>query len=94
MSRRTESVAVRKLLYAVSAETMVKEDKFYFQRFYRDDRVRLRGSKDRVIGTVIRAAVVDEGGVIVEWDNRSGELHLHNPRHLETVWLDDEGREV
>ncbi len=94
MARRTQAVAVQKLFYAVSAGTMVKEDKYYFQRFYPNDVVRLRGSVDRTEGTVIRSNQQEDGGTIVEWDGREGRHYLHNPRHLENVYVDEKGNEV
>jgi len=88
-------VAVNKLKCFVTNDTLIEEKRRFFKRFYRDDRVRLRGSLDRTKGTVIRAAVVDEGGLIIAWDSKPGKLHLHNPRHIETVWIDDEtGKEI
>ena len=92
MSRR-DDLSVDRLKCFVNPSTLVEEKRRFFKRFYRDDRVRLRGSEDRVKGTVIRAAVVDEGGLIIAWDSKPGQLHLHNPRHIETVWLDEETKE-
>lgn len=84
-----------KLKCFVSNETLIEEKRRFFKRFYKDDRVRLRGSTYRGKGTVIRAAIEDEGGLKIEWDDREGELHFHNPCFIETVWLDDEtGEEV
>ena len=83
--RRTKSVDVKKLYYVVNAESMAKEDKFYFQRFYPGDVVQLRGSLDRTEGVVMRSNIGEDGGTLVQWDGRSGE-YLHNPRHLENVW--------
>ncbi len=85
MARRTDSVAVNKLFYAVKNETMVKEDKFYFQRFYPGDIVQLRGSLDRTEGEVIRSNIGEDGGTKVQWPGRD-RVYLHNPRHLENVW--------
>lgn len=84
--RRTKAVAVRKLFYVVSPQTMAQEDKWYFQRFYPNDVVRLRGSEDRTEGAVIRSNIGDDGGTLVEWDGRAGRIYLHNPRFLENVW--------
>ena len=92
MSRKADT-AVEKLKVYVSQTTLEEEKRRDFKRFYKDDRVRLR-SKLPAIGTVIRAAVADEGGLIIEWDDRPGELHLHNPRYVATVWLDDDGEEI
>ncbi len=83
--RRTKSVAVAKLFYVVSATTMAKEDKFYFQRFYPNEIVQLRGSLDRTEGTVIRSNIGDDGGTLVQFDGKD-RVTLHNPRHLENVW--------
>ena len=88
MSRRTASVAVNKLFYAVKHETIVKEDKFYFQRFYPGDVVQLRGSEDRTEGVVIRSNIGDDGGTKVQWEGRGDRIFLHNPCHLENVWED------
>lgn len=93
MKTRASKVKVKDLKYIVPLETMAKEDKFSFQRFYPDDRVRLRGSEDRTIGTVIRSNQKEDGGTQVKWDGRRG-VRLHNPRFLENVWLDEEGEEV
>ena len=93
MSRR-DDLAVHKLKCFVRPQTLIEEKRRFFKRFYRDDRVRLRGSTYRGIGTVIRAAIVEEGGLKIEWDDREGELHLHNPRHVETVWADEKGNEI
>jgi hypothetical protein len=86
MARRTASVAVKHLYYVVKAETMILEDKFYFQRFYPDDVVQLRGSEDRREGTVIRSCQMEDGGTKVVWDGKGDRVYLHNPRHLENVW--------
>jgi len=93
MSRRADT-AVDKLKCYVKPSTLAEEKRRFFKRYYKDDRVRLRGSTDRRTGTVIRAAVQDEGGLIIEWDDRPGELHLHNPRFICTVWLDEKGKEI
>ena len=93
MPRRTASVDVKKLFYAVSNETIVKEDHWYFQRFYPDDRVRLRGSEDRTKGTVERSCQEDDGGTLVKWDGRGNRGYLHNPCYLENVWLDENNEE-
>ena len=91
---RHDDVAVNKLKCFVSNETLIEEKRRFFKRFYRDDRVRLRGSTYRGIGTVIRAAIVEEGGLKIEWDDREGEEHFHNPRFIETVWADEKGDEI
>jgi len=93
MSRR-QDMAVDKLKCFVQPSTLVEEKRRFFKRFYKHDRVRMRGSAYRGIGTVIKAAVADDGGLKIEWDDRPGELHLHNPRFIETVWLDEEGNEI
>jgi len=92
MARRTASVPVNKLFYAVKAETLAKEDKFYFQRFYPGDIVQLRGSLDRTEGEVIRSNIGEDGGTKVVWDGHGDRVYLHNPRHLENVFLDEEGK--
>ncbi len=84
--RRTKSIAVKKLFYVVPAATILKEDKFYFQRFYPGDVVQLRGSLDRTEGTVLRSNIGEDGGTKVQWDGRGDRVFLHNPRHLENVW--------
>ena len=94
MSRR-DDLSVDRLKCFVSNETLIEEKRRFFKRFYKHDRVRLRGSLFRGIGTVIRAAIKDEGGLKIEWDDREGELHFHNPRIIETVWVDEEtGEEI
>lgn len=92
MNKR-QDLAVDKLRCWVSNATLIEEKRRFFKRFYIDDRIRLRGSAYRGIGTVIRAAVRDDGGLSVEWDDKPGEIHLHNPRYCETVYLDEEGNE-
>lgn len=88
-------MAVDKLKCFVSNETLIEEKRRFFKRFYKDDRVRLRGSTYRGIGTVIKAAVMDDGGLFIEWDDKPARLFIHNPRGIETVWLDEEtGEEV
>jgi len=82
----------KQLMVRVSAETLLEEARLDKQKFYRDDRVRLRGSMSRIKGTVIRAAVQEEGGIRVKWDD-GGREALHNPRYLENVWLDEDGEE-
>jgi len=91
---RRDDLSVDRLRCFVSNETLIEEKRRFFKRYYKNDRVRMRGSLERGIGTVRRAAIRDEGGLIIEWDDRPGELHLHNPRFIETVWLDDEGEEI
>lgn len=91
---RRADTAVEKLKCWVSPETLREEKRRDFKRFYRDDRVRLRNSAYKGIGTVIRAAVRDEGGLAIEWDDKPGKITLHNPRFCETVYLDEEGNEV
>jgi len=93
MSRRAD-LAVDKLKCFVNPSTLVEEKRRFFKRYYKHDRVRMRGSTERGIGTVIKAAVADDGGLKIEWDDREGELHLHNPRFIETVWLDEKGEEI
>jgi len=93
MSRRADT-AVDKLKCYVTPGTLAEEKRKYFKRYFKDDRVRLRGSEDHGKGTVVRAAVTDEGGLIIAWDNKPSQLHLHNPRFVETVWVDDEGKEI
>jgi len=91
---RRDDVAVDRLKCFVSNETLIEEKRRFFKRFYKNDRVRLRGSAYRGAGTVIRAAVVDDGGLRIEWDSRPGETFVHNPRGIETVWLDEKGDEI
>lgn len=86
MARRTAAVAVHKLFYAVKHETIVKEDKFYFQRFYPGDVVQLRGSEDHREGTVIRSCQMEDGGTLVQWEGKGDRVYLHNPQYLENVW--------
>ena len=93
MGRRADT-AVDKLKCYVTPETLAEEKRKYFKRYYVDDRVRLRGSDFRGIGTVRRTAITDEGGLIIEWDDFPGLLSLHNPRFIETVWLDPKGEEI
>ncbi len=93
MSRR-DDVAVNRLKCYVSNETLIEEKRQFFKRFYKTDRVRLRKSTYRGIGTVIRAAIEEEGGLKIEWDDRPGEVHFHNPRFIETVWPDEKGKEI
>ena len=81
----------KQLMVRVSADTLLKEAQLDKQKFKRDERVRLRGFPEVGKGTVIRAAVQEEGGVNVEWDN--GSVGLHNPRSLENVWLGEDGEE-
>lgn len=82
---------MKELKIRVTADTLLTEAKLDTQKFRRDERVRLRGSVDRIKGTVLRAAVEEEGGVRVEWDDER--VKLHNPRFLENVWLDEDGNE-
>jgi len=91
---RHADTAVDKLKCYVTPSTLSEEKRRFFKRYYKDDRVRFRGSTYRGKGTVRRAAVGDEGGLIIEWDDKPGELHLHNPRFIETVWEDDKGDEI
>jgi len=84
-------VVEKELRVRVTADTLLAEAKLDKQKFHRDERVRLRGFPDVGKGTVIRAAVQEEGGVRVEWDNGCG--GLHNPRSLENVWLGEDGEE-
>jgi len=77
----------------VSADTLLKEAQLDKQKFHRDERVRLRGFPEVGKGTVLRAAIQEEGGVRVEWDRELGLYRMHNPRSLENVWLDDNGEE-
>lgn len=93
MSKR-DDLSVDQLKCFVSNETLIEEKRRFFKRFYKNDRVRLRGSTNRVKGTVMRAAVEDEGGLIISWDGDPGRLFLHNPHFIETVWLNDEGEEI
>ncbi len=94
MSRRGGDMAADQLKCVVSNDSLIEEKRRFFKRFYKDDRVRLRGSAFRGKGTVIRAAVVDDGGLKIKWDACKG-VFLHNPRFIETVWLDEEtGEEV
>jgi len=81
----------KQLMVRVSADTLLMEARLDKQKFKRWERVRLRGFPEVGKGTVLRAAVQEEGGVRVEWDN--GREGLHNPRGLENVWLDEEGNE-
>ncbi len=92
MSRHADT-AVDKLKCYVSSGTLSEEKRRFFKRFSKQDRVRLRGSAYRGIGTVIRNKVTDEGGLIIEWDDKPGEEHIHNPRFVETVWLNEKGEE-
>ena len=71
----------------VSVECLLHEERFERQRFYRDDRVRLRHFPRGGKGTVTRAALKERGGVDVDWD--SGEKGIHNPRFLENVWMNE-----
>jgi len=87
-------MSAAQLKCVVTNQTLIEEKRRFFKRYYRDDRVRLRGSTYRGIGTVIRAAIVEEGGLKIEWDDRKGELHFHNPRFIETVWVDEKGKEI
>lgn len=93
LSRKADT-AVDKLKCYVSNSTLVEEKRRFFKRYYKGDRVRLRGSAYRGKGTVKRAAVADEGGLMIAWDDKPGELHMHNPRYIETVWLNEEGQEL
>lgn len=94
MSRHADT-AVEKLKCFVTNKTLIEEKRRFFKRYYKNDRVRLRGSLYRGIGTVMRAAIRDEGGLIIEWDDFPGKLSLHNPRFIETVYIDDEtGEEI
>ncbi len=93
MSRR-QDLQVDKLKYYVTMGTLTEEKRRFFKRYYKGDRVRMRGSLERGIGTVKRAAIRDEGGLIIQWDSKPGRLYLHNPRFIETVWLGDNGEEI
>ncbi len=93
--RKRDDMAAAQLKCVVSNESLIEEKRRFFKRFYKDDRVRLRRSLYRGIGTVIRAAIRDEGGLIIEWDSTPGRLYLHNPRFCESVYIDDEtGEEI
>ncbi len=81
----------KQLMVRVTADTLLEEARLDKQKFKRWERVRLRGFPDVGKGTVMRAAVQDEGGVRIEWGN--GREGLHNPRSLENVWLDEQGEE-
>ncbi len=87
-------MSAAQLKCVVTNGTLIEEKRRFFKRFYKDDRVRLRGSTYRGKGTVIRAAIVEEGGLKLEWDDRPGEIHFHNPRFIETVWTDEQGGEI
>jgi len=81
------------IYYPVTASTRLKEAEFDRQRFKKDEVVRLRGSMFRGKGVVVRAAVQEEGGVRVKWDC-DGTERIHNPRYLQNVWLDEDGKEI
>ena len=76
----------KQLMIHVSADTLLKEARLDKQKFKRWERVRLRGFPEVGKGTVLRAAVQDEGGVRVEWDE--GRIRVHSPMGLENVWID------
>ena len=84
---------MKKLFYAVSNETIVKEDHWYFQRFYPGNVVQLRGSENRTEGEVIRSCQEEDGGTLVQFDGYP-RVTLHNPYHLESVWVDEEGNVI
>ena len=71
----------------VSIGTLLHEEQFERQKFYKRDRVRLRHFPRKGKGTVTRAALKERGGIEVDWDH--GEKGIHNPRFLENVWVDE-----